>query len=666
MGFLFTIFASKSPSMLFKSQHFPSTTHTFGAGVDRDTDITFEELAAGFAVDAFNMRPTQVDGHAGAITQIGGETLIYPNIDNRCTGGTGLPIPGNYTCIGVRTVQNSIVEFWADADQVRVPFVRVNGWIVLYPDTIADFPISVLNPLQMDKNDSCVGGEVFCTDNNIPPFFFNVSDLLENAGINPATNTRDGKYPCTQKYYSGFQLSEYSAQLTQPLDHPVFIELVIAGNTPNAVGQVAIHGSVGKKVGSVQYSISFTNSSGNATPFSQLTPLIPIPKANSNQDPTFPNIKTYGDIPGGLSPLGVHIRFRVTNLLNYTQVNVRRVSFQAGAAVGTPGLDEIISEIPIANGEVGIIDYYDYDDTSISANTNESVSDVVTAIQAVKTLRYYNSRLFYMNITYASRDLSAPSNAVSFIKTHGNAMIPKSETIGSAGYRDPWNDVYRKTYARREKYGFGLLAYDGTGGTSFTLPITDGNSYVSGKSPVNFQMPFRRDAMGGAAWPDSLILSPTLYANKLFARAATIQNNVAQTFEVFDLVPVSSTIAGSGGTATAKDLEFGKQFGILDSIYCFHVDNVFHPVNDADTNISDHVYNPDFDAFLDSTTLVSIGVPAPVGFSPQYYALGMSFQGIQNMPSWIKAFSVVRTAPAGMLVCQGQSFYDLGGESHSM
>jgi hypothetical protein len=629
--------------MLFKQQHHPVDMQLFHKGANRDDDPTLVAFDKGMYVDAFNMRPTQVDGHAEAIEQIGGETLIYPNIDNRCQGGTNQPIAGNYTCIGVRTVQNSIVEFWADADGVRVPFVRVNGWIVLYPNTISDFPVSVNFPLQMDKNDSCVGGEVFCTDNNIPPFFFNVADLLQNAGVNPATNTRDGKYTCTQKYFSGFQLADYQIQLTQPLDHPVFVELVIAGTTPNAIGQVSQHGSGGKKVGSVQYSISYTNASGNMTPFSQLTPLIPIPAANGTSDPTFPNIKTYGGNPGSVSNLGVHIRFRVTNILNYTQVNVRRVSFQTGAAVGTPGVDEIIAEIPITNGEIGIIDFYDYDDSSISANSNESVSDTVSAIQAAKTLRYYNSRLYLMNITYANRDLSAASNQITFNNLHGNTVVPIAEAIGPAGYRDPYNDVYKKSYARREKYGFGLLAYDGTGGTTFTEPIP---------GATNFQMPFRRDGMGpGTPWPDSLNLSPTVIKNRLFNRAANTQNNVSQTFEVFDLLPVPN-----GGTATLKSFLIGNSYGILDSVYCNHVDKVFHPTGDTDSNVTEHIYDPESSCFTDTAASVPASA-TPFLFSPQYYALGMSFQGVNNMPSWIKAFSVVRTAPAGVLVCQGQSFY---------
>ena len=147
--------------MIFKGQHHPVSENLFYAGVDRDTDLELQSLERGYAVDSYNGRPTAVGGHTGAWEQIQGETLIYDNIDNRCSGGSGSPIIGNYVCIGLRTVQNHIVEFWADEDQVRVPFVRVDGWIVLYPDAISDFPLSYLFPLQMDRNDSCVGGEVY-------------------------------------------------------------------------------------------------------------------------------------------------------------------------------------------------------------------------------------------------------------------------------------------------------------------------------------------------------------------------------------------------------------------------------------------------------------------------------------------------------------------------
>ena len=51
----------------------------------------------------------------------------------------------------------------------------------------------------------------------------------------------------------------------------------------------------------------------------------------------------------------------------------------------------------------------------------------------------------------------------------------------------------------------------------------------------------------------------------------------------------------------------------------------------------------------------------PQGGNPRIFALGMMFQGIDNslLPDWGAGFSIVRTAPAGRIICQGLATYDL-------
>ena len=481
------------------------------------------------------------------------------------------------------------------------------------------------------------------TDFNIPPFFFNISDLLENSGIDPATNLRNtGKYPCTQKYFSDFEFADYQIQLSPPLDHPVYVEPVTAGTTSNVIGQVYQRGSGGLKVGSYQYALRFTNISGNITPFTEATPMIPVPMATGNQSVPYPNIKTYGGAVGTVSTLGNHIRFRVTNTLNYDTLEVRRISFNVGAAIGTTGLDEIIAQIPITAGEIGIIDFFDYDNTSIEAVTNAVASDNITAIQAAKAIRYYNSRLFLFNIKYASRDLLAPGNAVTFNKLNNQYLIPFVDSLGPNGYRDTWNTTYRRNYRRQEQYGFGLLGYDSNAGTSFVLPIP-----VNPTTP-NMTMPSRRSEMGSATlYPNSLVLSPALSNNRLLARAVGANTGqVNQTFEIFDLVGAVNK-NGPPETIGILDLSFpnaNEPYGI------------FHPTDDEDINVTEMELNPSNAVFTVEFNS-GLGPYAPLGFAPNIYALGVSFQGMQSYPSWIKAFSVVRTAPAGRVLCQGQSFY---------
>ena len=625
----------------FKQTHSPIDFQSYNRGANRDDDSELTSIEKGYYIDAYNMRPTEVNGHSEAINQIEGEELIYANIDNRCQNGTNLPIPGNYSCIGVRTVLNHIVEFWADEDQVRVPFVRVDGWVVLWPNSIADFPISVNFPLQMDKNDSCVGGEIYVTDDNIPPFFFNVSDLLQNSAVNPANNLRDNTYQCTAKYFSGFQLADYQIQLSPPLDHPVYIETVTAGTTSNVIGQVYQHGSGGLKVGGYQYAIRFTNTAGNITPFTEATTVIPVPLGIGTDSTTYPSIKTYGGGVGGVSTFGNHIRFRVTNVLNFDTLEVRRISFNVGAAFGVPGLDEIIAQIPITNGQISVIDFFDYDNTSIEAVTNAVAANTVSVIQAAKAIRYYNSRLFLFNIKYQSQDLTAPGNTVVFNQYHNSTLIPMVESLGVAGYRDVWNSANRKSYRRSEQYGMGLLGYNANAGTTFVLPIP-----VKSGLP-NLTMPDRRSELGGSGlYPDSLLLSPTVLHNKLFTRAANNVGSgfVSQTFEIFDLV---------GAIAKSQQTEDINILNVASVPY-----GVFHPTRDTDGDTNEMNYDVCPAVWTDASG-GGLSTYQPYAFAPNYYAMGVSFQGLKSYPIWMKAFSVVRTVPAGRVLVSGQSFYKM-------
>ena len=174
-----------------KTLPFPWLTNLFHRFANIDKDPESLEREEGTYLDAQNMRVNSIDGHGGSIEKIHGEIIKYSNIDTRCpidncVTPSGVAMPLTYMCIGSTQVLNHIVEFWADELQVGAPYVRVDGWIVLMPSKASSFPISTLFPPQIDNNDSCVGGEIFYTDDNIPPFILNVTDMLENAGINPA------------------------------------------------------------------------------------------------------------------------------------------------------------------------------------------------------------------------------------------------------------------------------------------------------------------------------------------------------------------------------------------------------------------------------------------------------------------------------------------------
>ena len=167
-----------------KQVHQPHDIRMYAKGANRDLDDELMALAEGQYIDACNMRTNPMDGDNSSAKKIKGEVSLYPNIDNRCNIGTGLPLSTSYECIGVSEINRNIVEFWADAAEVDPSFIRVNGQIVLMSD---EFPIQAKYPLQIAKNESCIGGEVYITDYNVTPMIFNIKDLLLNSGIDVGT-----------------------------------------------------------------------------------------------------------------------------------------------------------------------------------------------------------------------------------------------------------------------------------------------------------------------------------------------------------------------------------------------------------------------------------------------------------------------------------------------
>jgi len=634
-----------------QQQHHPKDIQTYQKGVNIDDDQEIVGASGkGWAVDSNNMRPTPVNAHQGATDKIGGEVVKYANVDNRCINGTFLPLFGNYECIGSIEVLGRVVEFWADRDKQQLPFVRVNGWVVLFPKTLQKFPITVDNPLQLHKNDSCVGGEVMATDFKIPPFVLNVDDMLKESGIDPATNLRNqAKFPCSQKYFDDFDIVKYQVQLNRPVDHPIFVEITGASSTSNAIGRVETNGAGGLKVGTYQYSIRFTNAAGDITIFSENTPLIPVPKAISAASTQYPGAKTYGAIASTGTSFAIHLRFRVTNLLDYDTIEVKRTKFTLGAVIGSPGIEEIVAKIAIGPQEFSIIDFYDRSDTAIEPALPEDTVDSMSSIEAAKAIRYYNSRLFLMNIKYESRDLTGK---VVFDQKNGKEMYPFTQSLGKQGYSDVYNDVYRKSYMRGERYGFATVFYDTNGARSFALDVPNN---------TDVQMPQRRDRVIG----DSFQQSTSLLSNFRFARAATSDGVVLvdHTYEIFDLpqggteqaVQKTQLGVGAGNASASKVVLNIVSSGSKNNV---NVYRAFHPTSDADSDVQEHNYliNYQVDERAPGGSPLAYN---PKGFAPNFYALGRVLAGINTMPSWVKAFSVARTAPAGRVKTQGLGFYRL-------
>lgn len=630
-----------------KQLHHPKDIRTYHVGANRDIEDELVSVEEGNYIDADNMRPNAMDGDMRSLKKINGEEMLYPNLDNNCQDGNNQPLSGNYKSIGTLEISSRIIEFWADADDVESSLIRIDGLIVLRS---VDFPITTDFPLQIEKNESCIGGEVFITDYNNEPMIFNVEDLLKNSGQLGGV--------CSEKYFEDFNLTEYVLQLAQPVDHPVFVELVnIAG--------------AGLPVGYYQYSIRYATDDGDRTAWTVATPLIPVVRSNSTSSAEHPGWKTFTEPanPSACTSWGIKIRFRVVNLVNFDFVEIRRQRYDSESAIGTNPVVEILdiaaSIVDIVDGEVSVREYTDGCNTPIKETiTEDDPTDVMAALKRAKAIRYFNQKLYLMNVEYASRNMDGDFTQQ---ERNNKKMYPTVQALGKQGHNDAYNLTYYKSIPTGERFGWGIIGLDGRGEQSFVSPITGADP--SNNSYGNYLMPNRRDI------PSTETID-TSYEGMV--KAARVDGSVDESFEVFDLANAvaktdkcqyknildidnnslfwknTSKVVISG---CAIDVNGGTSFiqtptGTPKVRVNYQP---YHPTDEDDTSDSAH-------SFAVNTEVhdgISEKTYAPQGFAPNYYALGMALDGIEDLPSHVQAFSVVRTKRANRVVAQGIGIYKM-------
>lgn len=273
-----------------------------------------------------------------------------------------------------------------------------------------------------------------------------------------------------------------------------------------------------------------------------------------------------------------------------------------------------------------------------------------------------------MNVKLATKE-----SELQFLQINGKEGFPLIDKIFTAGHKDPWNHVNRRAYMGGEKYGFGVIGFDGVGSQGF---VTKSNQLK------NFQYPNRRDEISAETSNYSINQNGTV-------RAATTQvNHVGQTHEVFDLgnykskeevcdfknIHRSGSFLGLTGSRTTlkvnedcnEDNAEIENHGARVSTGLVTVSyQPFTPTgqNDNDVTGQNYVVNT---KVMSQTAEIGCGSTndntydyRPAGFGPDYYAHGMMIAGVTNFPKWMKAFSVVRTDAAQRVVCQGLGFYSL-------
>lgn len=627
-------------------QEHPWEIRVFHAGVDSDTEPEFIAPKSGSAFDSCNTRGNSADGDSGAREKINGEIVLYANIDNNCYDGDDLPFGNGVICIGSSKINGNHFEVWADENVVEPPYMRINGVVVAKS---FDLPFLATHPLQLDKNESCVGGEVYMTDYNTPPLFFSIKSLMENGGM---INGVD----CSGRYFENFNVLEQLLMGGKGLDHPVFMRLT--GSQDSMDNVFVREGMTGMPVGYYMYSYRFVNEGGDGTGWSMPTPQIPVvPQVSENCNNSYPYSQTVGgdSIPTVSTQYGVHLRLRINNNLNFDRIEIRRDQWN-GSEADLP-ISEIAGLIQLEPGQFGvldILDLYGYEGTL----TDLEAAAVMNAVSRAKAIRYFNKRVYLANIEYASRVVDEDEYEIEPETFNGANLFPIMHKMGKAGHADPWNVTYKKHYMSNEKFDFAIMFWDENGGMSFSNDIDALNS---------FQFPNRRDP----------VESPSDISSYWgLVDAARHDGTLGDTYEVFDL---ENAVAKSNycdvfnildnGSKQATTMNYGE-LGFCDNLptdLFFQVTangqgfKPMRPTGSGDSNCGGSDYRVTLNiGDVDPSTLGDIEMGyAPVGFGPDYYARGVALNKLASWPSWAKAFSVVRTRPAKKVVAQGIAHYAL-------
>jgi len=619
---------------MFSEGNNPEQRQTFekGANYDQSPEKVFNNPNSGFYIDAHNMQPTSNNGITGDLEKIKGEQLLYDNE----TGASG------YKCLLSDTVNNKLFELWAPPNNSLPSIARVDGVIVL-SSTLLN--LSLDYPLQWDASNSFENGYVAFTDRRVPPYEFNVEDMVASLA--------------TEKYFSAFDPKLYQINIQSALDIPVFIGIVNVG------------GGGGLPVGQYQYQIRYASKEGDVTNWSHPTPMIPVMEAISSESEQYPWVKTFGASPNpsSVTSLAPKLRFRVTNLYNYDYMEIKRISYNAGAGVDYTSNGVIVARVDINAGEISIREYVDPQESNITLILSaQDETRELAHIETAGSVRYHDRRLVFGNITYPSKE----SN-LSFLQINGKEGFPVKDKIYKEGYNDPYNAVNYKSYPCGETVGFGVTCYDCVGNKGFVTKSPQLKSYT---------FPNRRD-------PVSSETANYSYNGTVKAALSTDTNAVGQCHEVFDLGDrVFKSNACDFKNITQKGPVFGftgtKDTGrvkqdcdetneeIENHAADVNLGNVsvayqpFTPVRQTDTDVTGHNYVVNTKVAKGNVKAGPVVVETndvkayrPAGFAPDYYATGMMIAGVDNFPSWAKAFSVVRTNTAKRVVAQGLAYYSL-------
>ena len=600
-----------------KQQHGKYDVKNYSKGVNSDVSKELiSELPEGFHADSLNMRSLAQDGDNLGKTHIGGESGFYPAIDTRDYLNQSNPSTinfTNYSCVMTQSINGHIVEIWCSKDNLTISpnpsepsFIRIDGNICLMS---VNFPVYHDKPLQYDKNQHVLGSEFYITDFYSEPMIFNLQDLIDSYA--------------TTKYFSSFDVNQYTVALQSSLYKPQFIDLV----ETIPLGAIKI-GNLGLPVGQYSYSYRYVSLGGDLSSLAPLSDLIPVvKKVISNNRPIFhkASISANPDITLG-SSYNPYLKIRYVNDNAFASIEIIRHCWNTGETLDAKPISYIIHTEDISNVTgMAIFSFVDLqNDKQSMQNISYEESNIdVTSIIAAKSIRFYNRRLYLMNLKYKSKVTDSILNL-----SGDNYLFPTVQKMYHQGHSDVYNSATYKSYMRGEKQGYGVLLYDKNGSATYVSPIPTSSNNNS------YQHPNRRAVLNTES-------KQTSYEGVV---TATPENNgnANLTFEVFDHVR-----AESRGGLLSYDINSVNPSN-----------SVLHPVSQNDDEFN----------FRRPNTEVGDGnhpesTYDPKCFNLDYYSLGVAVKNIQ-IPEGFSGFSIVKTEPAKRVVAQGIAMYDFSTADH--
>jgi len=566
---------------------------------------------------------------------------------------------GDYTCLMSTSVNGNIIAIWAsDKWEESTPtpgIMTINDKVMLYS---VNFPVRHDKKFDHDKNENCLGGEIYITDNNLPPMYFNIKDII------------DSFYSGSPKYFEDFDYRDYIINLNNPLGVMVFTGLVNVG------------GGNGRPVGQNAYSYRAVSNDGDRTNWSIATPMIVIPRnytENDSPDSLFKYTSTRGGIANESSRTAYapKFRLRVDNFQGYNYIEVKRHSYSNGEGLGYSPPGYIIQRIPIVDNQFSVIEIVDSlsneTDNIVIAPDDDSLN-ATSVIRKAEAIRYIRNKVLLANIEYESVNL-ADINLV-YAQPYGKTGEPILKFLGEKGHRDPVNACYFKSDLNGEKESYSIILWNENLQRTFVIPIDDLD---------NFMFPDKRKNLNG--WNGSKPVSD--YLNNLhkfvnpFNGGSPMFNLPSQDTneaeEVFEVVLHSWKSLVSNNYPSSDEYKL-KQRPLIGYTQVINITensdsgsenyNVRNPISDNDTT-KDYKrnYSPvnELDRGINSPNDTSAWVNPgydfetynPGGYQNHYQSLGLAIHGISGFPDWVKAFSIAKTKPANRVIAQGIAVFPL-------